>query len=475
MPSHRLNAVSTMAALAAITLLAGACGGGGGGGGNGSSSGGGTGGTSCSETARKQFVLDTTREWYLFPELLPSSVTLSDYATAEDLLDALTATARDQGKDRYFSYLTTKAADNTMLGEGQFNGFGFRVRTESGNRPFILEVFESSPASEAGMLRGDEIVAVDQGSGFVPVSDLLADGSTITDALGPADVGIRRSLRLVHDGVTRDVAMTKRTVTIDPVPDSYGVKVFPLAGTTGVGYVALRSYVSTADTQLRNAFAQFRAQGLQDYIVDLRYNGGGLVAISELINNLFGGARSNSDVQFRTVYSSAKSSRNSTTTFNAGAQSVQPVRIAFLTTEATASSSEININSLRPWVEVAIVGGDTFGKPVGQLAFDLGGCDDRLRLIAFKTVNKLDQGDYYDGLASSMRFACAATDSTDKPLGDPTEGLSAAALDWLKTGTCASVISAVPGVSAKPGGGPLDRYPLPKHPSAAQRWLPGIN
>ena len=82
---------------------------------------------------------------------------------------------------------------------------------------------------------------------------------------------------------------------------------------------------------------------------------------------------------------------------DAQAQSVAPVRIAFLTTEATASASELNINTIRPWVEVAIVGSDTFGKPVGQSAFDLAGCADRMRLVTFKTVNALDEGDFFDG------------------------------------------------------------------------------
>jgi C-terminal processing protease CtpA/Prc len=208
---------------ACATLLA-ACGGGGSGGGAGAGSGGGT-DTLCGETARKQWVLNVTREWYLFPDLLPASVDIASYPTAADLLDALTATARAQGKDRFFSYLTTKSAENSLLGEGQFVGFGFRSRTDTGDRPFIIDVFEGSPAAEAGLQRGDEVIAVDQGSGFVPVSQSLAGGSNaFTDLLGTADVGVQRGLRLLRNGQTIDVQLTKRTVTIDPVPDSFGTR-----------------------------------------------------------------------------------------------------------------------------------------------------------------------------------------------------------------------------------------------------------
>ncbi|HEX7373692.1 MAG TPA: S41 family peptidase [Steroidobacteraceae bacterium] len=470
MPARALPVRIAVAALALATTLLSACGGGGGGGGGGGSA------SVCSETARKQWVLNTTREWYLFPETLPASVNLGDYATAETLLDALTSGARALGKDRFFSYLTTKAAENSLLGEGQFNGYGFRTRTDPVNRPMLVDVFSASPAADAGLQRGDEIVAVDQGSGYVPVSQSLASGGSINDLLGPADVGVKRGLRLLRNGSTFDVSLTKRTVTIDPVPDDFGVKVLPLAGTSGVGYVNLRTYISTADQQLRDAFAQMRTAGIQYYIVDLRYNGGGLVSIAQILNDLLGGARSTSDVQYHVVYSANKSNRNSTVNFQPRPQSVQPVRIAFLTTDGTASASEININTLRPYVETAIVGDDTYGKPVGQEAFDLAAsCPDRLRLITFKTTNSQNQGDYYTGLASSMTFACAATDTLGQSMSSTSDGLTSEALHWLGTGACTSVISATtPSGAAKPGGDALKHFPRSRHPSAAEFWIPGI-
>lgn len=429
-------------------LLLSACSGGGGGNGD-AGGGGGAGGVACGEAARKDFVLRTTREWYLFPELLPASVDPAAFATAEDLLDHLTATARAQGKDRFFSYLTTRSEDSTTLGEGQFVGFGFRNREEPGPVVRVLDVYEGSPAAEAGMRRGDAVVAVDSGSGFVSIGTLLAGGGTLTDALGPAEAGVRRGLRLENAGVTRDVSMVKRTVTIDPVPDGFGATVLPLAGTTGVGYLNLRTYISTADAQLREVFAQFRARGLDYYVIDLRYNGGGLVATAELLGDLLGGARSGGDVFQRYVYNPAKSSRNSTRTFRSVSQSVSPVRVAFLTTAASASASEINVNGLAPWVEVAIVGEDTFGKPVGQDAYDLAGCEDRLRLVTFSNQNSRGQGDYYDGLAATLPFACSAEDTVEAPLGSPDDAMVAEALTWLQTGVCSRTIDPAAGAALR--------------------------
>jgi C-terminal processing protease CtpA/Prc len=463
-------------ALGAVAALLAACSGGSeSGGGGGGVDGGGFGNAGCGQAARKQWVLDVTRDWYLFPELLPTSVDLNAYPTAEQLLDALTATARAQGKDRNFSHLTTRDAENALFGEGQFVGFGFRNRTDAGNRPFVLDVYEGSPAAEAGLRRGDEIVAVDQGSGFAPVGTLLVDGKTFSDLMGAAEAGVRRGLRLQRGSATLDVQMTKRTVTIDPVPDGFGVAVLPLDGTTGVGYLNLRSYVSTADAQLRDAFAQLRSRNLQYFIVDLRYNGGGLVSTAELIGNLLGDGRLGTDVQYRMTHNPARAAQDSTVRFQPQPQSVRPVRIAFLTTEATASASEINVNVMKPWVEVAIVGSDTFGKPVGQLAFDLAGCSDRLRLVSFKTVNARGEGDYYDGLAATLRYACAASDTLGAAMNDPADGLTGAALGWIRTGACpGGVIGAGDDASRKPGADD-GAFPRPERPSAAEHWLPGVS
>jgi C-terminal processing protease CtpA/Prc len=465
-PTERIRHGPAAAALAALVVSG--CGGGGSGGSSPPSAGP---PAACSETDRKQFTLDVARDWYLFPDLLPASVNPAAFEDAEALLEHLTATAREQRRDRGFSFLTTPSEDSALLGEGQFNGFGFRTRTDAGGRPHITEVFEAGPAVEAGLRRGDEIVAVDSGSGYVAVADLLADGSTLSDALGPAEVGVRRGLRLLRDGLTREVGMTKRVVTIDPVSDAYGSAVLPLEGTTGVGYLNLRTYISTADVQLREAFARFRARGIDWYIVDLRYNGGGLVSTAELLNDLLGGTRTAADVQLRVLHSDRRSVENRTRRFSPTSQSVRPVRIAFLTTAATASASEINVNSMAPWVEVAIVGENTLGKPVGQLAFDLGGCDTRLRLVSFRTVNALGKGDYYDGLAGTLPFACAATDTLDRPLGDAAEGMTAAALEWLRSGACGTVMSPAPVGQQKPAA---FEEPPRRPASAAEAWLPGV-
>jgi len=453
------------AAAACTCALVAACGGGGGGG---VVPGG------CSATSQKNFVLNAAREWYLFLDLLPANVNVNDYATAEDLLDALTATARSQNKDRFFSYLTTPAADSGFLLEGQFIGFGFRTRIE-GNRLRVPDVYEGSPAALGGLGRGSEITHIDSGTGYVPVATILQTDPNLEQAFGPPTTGVQRGLRFIRaDGQQFEAVFTKAIVTIPPVPaNGTAVLSLPNSPNVEVGYVNLRTFISTAETPLRNTFLQFRNRnpGIQYFIFDLRYNGGGLVGTADLVGDLFGGGL-DGEVFEQMRFNPGKSSNDSVHRFGVQPQSVTPVRIAFITTGGTASASELVVNSMKPWVEVAIVGSDTFGKPVGQSAFDLTGCDLRLRLVTFRTTNALHEGDYFDGLAPTLPFACAAADDLTRNPWDSMEASTAAALTWLETGACSQVMSApaMPVPKALEGA----RVPLMRRPTPAQDALPGL-
>jgi C-terminal processing protease CtpA/Prc len=427
----------------------------------------------CSPTSQKNFVLNAARDWYLFLELLPPTVDVSAYATAQDLLDALTATARSQNKDRFFSYLTTPAADSSFLLEGQFIGFGFRTRIDGGTRLLVPDVYEGSPAAQGGLGRGSEITHVDSGSGFVPVATILQTDPNLELAFGPATEGVQRGLRFIRaDGQQLQAVITKAIVTIPPVPaNGTAVLSLPNSPNVGVGYLNLRTFISTAETPLRNAFQQFLNQGIQYFVFDLRYNGGGLVSTADLVGDLFGGGL-DGEIFEQMRFNASRASNNTVHRFDELAQSVTPVRIAFITTGGSASASELVVNSMKPWVEVAIVGSDTYGKPVGQSAFDLAGCDLRLRLVTFKITNALNEGDYFDGLAPTLPFACAASDDLTRNPWDSAEASTAAALSWLETGACGQVMSAPLALPLKAQAGV--RVPLMRRPTPAQDALPGL-
>ena len=474
-------------ALAGILAMLSACGGGGGGTATsgGGSGGGGSTGTSCSLRDRQDWAAAQLREWYLFGDTLPASLDPAPYASVSDYIDALTATARSQRRDRYFTYITSIAEENAFYNSGASAGFGIRLSYDTNaNRVFVNEAFEGAPALTAGIDRGAEIIAVGPDAGAMrTVASLMANGggsAAVTDALGPTTAGTTRVLRITDTNGTRDLTVTKAAYNLTPVSSRYGVKVLNDGGRQ-VGYINMRTFIDTSDPALRNAFAQFRTAGITEVIIDLRYNGGGLVSIAELFGNLLGRNRSTSDVFSRTTYRSEKSSNNSTDRFSPQSQSIAPTRIAFIGASGTASASELVINSMRPYLNTnaALIGSNTYGKPVGQIALDRTACDDRLRVIAFSTQNANNAGFYYDGLAPVMEQTCQAADDIAYPLGDPREASVARALDFLAGRSCTAISAADPRTAAtRDGEGTTLRdRPLelltPDRPNTPQREVPG--
>ncbi len=462
-----------------VAMLSG-CGGGGGGS---TASSGVTGGTStgassgaCSLRSRQDWAASQLQEWYLFPETLPAIFNPAPFSTVSDYIDSLTATARAQGRDRFFTYLTSIAEENAFFSSGSSAGFGIRLSTDgAARRVFVAEAFEGAPALAAGIDRGTEIVAIGTTTADLRTVDAIisAEGTAgVTNALGPSTAGLTRLLRVRDASGTRDLNVTKADYSLTPVSARYGAKIITDGGRQ-FGYVNLRTFISTADPALKSAFSQFRSAGITDVIVDLRYNGGGLVATAELMGDLLGRNRSTSEVFDFTTFRPEKSSNNETRFFRPQAESIAPTRIAFIGTGGTASASELVINAFVPYLHAnaALIGTNTFGKPVGQIALDRAACDDRLRVVAFATQNSARQGNYYNGLAATVEASCQAADDITKPLGDPQEASTRSALDFLAGRSCTR-ISADGQRSLAVSEGRRELL-MPQRPDTTQREVPG--
>ena len=431
----------------------------------------------CSVRERQNWAGGQINEWYLFPETLPANRTPTQ-STVEEYIDSLTATARAQGRDRFFTYLTSIKEETAFFNSGSSAGFGIRLSLDSANRRlFVSEAFEGAPALAAGIDRGTEIVAIGtSASDLRTVNAILsAEGSAgLNAALGPQDVGVTRVLRITDAAGTRDVTVRKTEFELTPVSSRYGAKVIEDGGKR-VGYVNLRTFISTADPALRTAFQNFRDAGITEVVVDFRYNGGGLVSIANLMGDLLGRDRSTRDIFSITAFRPEKSSNNSTRFFNPQPQSIAPTRLAFIGTGGTASASELVINSMIPYLRErsALIGTNTFGKPVGQIALDRDQCDDRLRVVAFATQNADRQGDYFQGLANKVGASCRAADDITRPLGDPQEASTRSALDFLAGRSCSPITSSGGQGSLLVSEGERRALLTPDRPSTVQREVPG--
>lgn len=436
----------------------------------------------CTLASRQNFVLNTMNEWYLFPETLPANPAAGANESLDDYIDRLTATARAQRRDRFFTYLTSIAEENAFITSGSSAGFGVRLGTDgTSTRLFVIEAFEGAPALAAGIDRGDEIRAIGTSADNLrSVSDIVSADPVngLSNALGPSDPGVTRVLEVWGKSGQRTVSVTKANFNLVPVSTRYGAQIIDDNGKK-IGYLNLRTFIGSADDQLRNAAANFRAQGITEFIIDLRYNGGGLVSTAEIFGDLLGGARTSRDVFSQTRFRPSKSANDDVHNFVPTSQSVSPTKIAFITSGGTASASELVINGMAPYLgsNIAIVGSNTFGKPVGQVAIDRAACDDRLRVVAFSTGNANNQFNYFDGLASLIANTCQAGDDFSFQLGDPREASVLKAIDFLAGRSCTPMASSQRSAAATREfavGNRRTQLIMPTRPSAPQREVPGL-
>jgi len=396
--------------------------------------------TSCSNRDQKIFVRDAMFDWYLWNDLLPTNVDVNDYATPQDLLAFLTTFSPDDTNGqpidavRGFSYIGSAEADAQFFGEGRFEGFGFSRRHLAVDDVRLTRVFSASPADLAGLARGQRIIEL---NGRTVAEIEAAEGLDAVFDTTPIDFTMREL-----NGNEFTVSISHDIVTIDPIPQW---RLIPTAGGPPIGYLELATFISTADPVFDTVFAAFRANGVTDVIIDLRYNGGGLVSTAELLGDFLGGDVAQNLTFSKTVFNADRAAQyNDEEFFELLANSMSLSRLVVIATRRTASASELVANSTAAHVEVAIVGDRTYGKPVGQVGIEF--CENILRPIAFQTVNADDFGDYFDGLP--VNPGCAAADDLNVAVGADTDPNMVAARSFLETGGCP--VMSVPGTQSKP-------------------------
>ncbi|MGB3710260.1 MAG: S41 family peptidase [Erythrobacter sp.] len=450
--------------------------------------------STCSVANQIAFADDVLNEWYLFPDLLDDTVDPDDFDNVQDFLDARVAPAADALFDRGFTFATSIAEENEAIRSGGTAGIGVRLGYDVANRRvFILEAYENAPGFQAGLDRGSELLAIGtSSSNLQTVSELFAQGGAqaVVNALGPSQSGVTRVIRFRQiDGDVIERSISKTEFELDPISDRNGVRIFEEGGRK-IGYLNLRTFiVGTADRQLVEAFQRFSDEGVTEFVFDFRYNGGGLVRIAGVLGDLLRGPNTG-EVFSRTLYRDSKSDRNQTRRFMDTVRlqipgtdnfedpiaipRVNPEKVAFITTRATASASELVINSLLPYVDednIAIIGEDTSGKPVGQGGFDFEECDLRIRAVTFETVNADGQGRYFDGLAELVPNTCRAFDDISNPLGSREEDSIMTALDFLAGRSCTPFVGQTSITGQSVGG---RRVLQPERPNAIQHENPGL-
>ena len=314
----------------------------------------------------------------------------------------------------------------------------------------VLWVTPGSAAESAGVRRGDFIdkvnnVAVTQ-SNYKTLGQQLLNGN-VTVTLN--DVTFNNGVATV---TPRAEAVTiSRKSYVDPA--IYKSSILQTTNNKKIGYLLYMNFHMDYDTQLLEIFDQFKAQGINELVVDLRYNNGGHVLSSTVLGTLVAGSAHQGEIYLRTTYNSKRTAAGEVGEYKIGeaanpevAQGYDKIasaitsslglsRVYVIGTENTASASELFINGLRGMgITVNLIGTDTQGKNCGMEGWQkrMGNYSFVLYPITFYCENGQGFRDYGDGFAPDLYI----DDSTIYPgeFGTMADLLSAAAIKWASTG-----------------------------------------
>jgi carboxyl-terminal processing protease len=369
-------------------------------------------------------------DWYLWYTNLPA-VTTSDYKDPYALMDAL----RYKPLDRW-SFVADFTAYNAAM-QGTFVGHGIRIGLDPQGKARIVMIYRNSPlytngAGGKGVRRG-WIIKTLNGSDPAPALVSLSTGNPTpyNNLIGPATAGVPNTF----------VFTTPRgnDTTATTVKSSFQVNSVLLYDTLTInsnktGHLVFNEFITPSTQELADAFAFFKAQNVKDLILDLRYNGGGVLDVAAELASYISG-KSSSDIFIKFSYNDKKSAeKNQVYNFRNVASPLNLTRLVVITTRETASASEEVINGVKPFLTVTTIGDTTDGKPTGMDVWQT--TDNRYVYapVTFEAVNSLNQGGYYKGFAPAK----IATDDFTRDFSDKNEICYKEAIYFLTNGTVSS-------------------------------------
>ena len=336
------------------------------------------------------------------------------------------------GVDRFSSSQPTEQFLE-FFREGKRIGYGYSLAwADAAQTQLTFRLVEPlSPLGLAGLRRGEELISVD---GFTAIQVVAGALPVVTTA------GVPRQF------VVADAAGTQRTVVVNSaeyaVSPVLNASVLTAPNGAKVGYLAYQEFLSTGAAAVGAAIDSFRAAGVSELVLDLRYNGGGSTLQARNMASLLGGAALNGKVFAQYRYNAKNTGSNVTQTFTSSLAFLptSPLsglnRVFVITSGNTASASEMVINGLRPYLPVILIGNTTFGKPFGSQPRD--SCGTTYSAINIEISNALGSADFINGLVPT----CVMSDDLSRQWGDPAERRTAAALTYIATGLCPSVAAA---------------------------------
>lgn len=401
-----------------------------------------------SELQIKDFIRRGMNVWYLYKEDV-SDLANDRFTSDQQYTDFLNSF---DSPESFFDHLVTDqdefswiVSDYVAL-EQSLNGISLNNGMEFGlirypNNPsnvfgYVRYVLPGTDAEAKGVKRGDIFNTIDGTQITETNFSALLNPDTYTIGLATFD-----GTDITETGTS--IALAKAQYTENPV---FLAKTLDVGGSP-VGYLVYNGFRRNFETELNNAFGQFKADGVTDFILDLRYNGGGDTEttkdLASMITGQFNGEvftteewNTDRQEQFGSVNRFDNEIRS-----GAAVNSLNLSRVYILTTDRSASASELIINALDPYITVIQIGDTTRGKFQASITvydsenfFRTGpnlnlGHTYAMQPLVLKTINSVGVSDYFDGFTPEISIP--ENYSNLGILGDPDEPLLNTAINEI--------------------------------------------
>ncbi|MCC8197452.1 MAG: hypothetical protein LIP06_02460 [Tannerellaceae bacterium] len=387
-----------------------------------------------------EWIYETMEENYLWnTEILPiSQVNFS--ADPEDFFISLLS-SNDGKEGYYYSTIESKSSSTKSYhGDGLTLGFEYQSYYTDDQKINlqlrVLYILPNSPAANSELQRGDWIHTINNQtiSTSMDLSSILYSGTEVSLGVGNMNGIDLRTIKLTAQLVEDHPVFLDTIYSIQNRQIGYLVYNHFTSDPTNNGYG------DVFDQDLKAVFAKFKNTNLNDFILDLRYNNGGLVSCAQLLGTMLAPAEALGDIFCQMVYNQDQQNKNSSLPFDQSLSgyNLDTKRLYIIISNQTASASEAVINGLKPFLgsNLILIGEEesiTEGKNVGSVTYT----DDRfeweLHPIVCYISNKypLEESDYSAGFPPDEWPSRKEIQMPQYDLGDTREYMLATVLNLI--------------------------------------------
>ncbi len=382
-------------------------------------------------TGAQHWIYETAETDYLYNEELTEPEMKTYFLAPNNFLQKIVST-KDSKNGTYFSHVDSVAVVSRASSTQLSFGFESTLLSGSNNAVRVLYTYPNSPATDAGIKRGDWIIAI--------------NGTAITSSLYNSALVRPRTAQQItlgtpnanggYDTLKHVQLSAPRYVTENPI---YKSNTFTV-GTKKVAYLMYNSFTKDENTQLSQAVADIAAYAPDDMILDLRYNSGGYLSTAQLLATLIA-PQNAANQTFLNLTSNTQLNRQEIIRFDRTGISVPQLnynRLFVITSDYTASASEALIHGLKPYLgdRLIQVGTTTYGKNVAQTLYTNVQHPLLELWLTTSLISNSEGNSYANGLAPAYEISEDFSGSlSDDILGTATEQLVAPIAQYISSGS----------------------------------------